>query len=208
MNVSADHLEMIGALASIESSTSREGAGGDVNVHAGQLSLSEGAYISSASSAAGDSGTVLVEALAPILLSGNSRITTAAAVSNAKGITVRSGSEIELRDSKITAQAAQNGGELRLEAPTRITLVNSKVTSEAGQDGGNIFIDPHLVILNQSQISANAIQGNGGNIRVNTDFLLSSSNSSITASSEFGIDGQISILGPAVDLSGTLAVLP
>lgn len=207
VNVSADRLEMIGSSALISSTTSRAGAGGDVTVRAGRLSLSEGAHISSASYAAGDSGTVLVEGLAPILLSGHSRITTAAEVSNAKGLTVRSESGIELRDSVIDAKAAQNGGELRLEAPSRISLVNSKVTSEAGQDGGNIFIDPQLVTLNHSQITANAIRGNGGNIRVATDFLIASTDSSITASSEFGVNGQISVLGPSVDLTGSLTTL-
>ena len=79
-----------------------------------------------------------------------------------------------------------------------ISLVNSKITSEAGKDGGNIFIDLQLVTLNHSRITVNAILGNGGNIRLAADFLITSADSSITASSEFGLNGQISVLPQAL----------
>ncbi len=94
-----------------------------------------------------------------------------------------------------------------MEAPQRVSLVNSRITSEAGKDGGNIDIDPQFVTLNKSRIIANAILGNGGNIRVATDFLISSADSAITASSEFGVNGRISVLGPSVDLTGSLSSL-
>jgi large exoprotein involved in heme utilization and adhesion len=35
--------------------------------------------------------------------------------------------------------------------------------------GGNITIDPQYVILNDSQIIANAYEGTGGNIRIIAD---------------------------------------
>ena len=79
-----------------------------------------------------------------------------------------------------------------------ISLVNSKITSEAGKDCGNIFIDLQLVTLNHSRITVNAILGNGGNIRLAADFLITSADSSITASSEFGLNGQISVLPQAL----------
>ena len=81
------------------------------------------------------------------------------------------------------------------------------MTTEAGGTGGNILIDPQTVSLNQSTISANASVGNGGNITINTGFLLQSQESRITASSQFGVSGQISVLGPSVDLSGSLITL-
>ena len=97
---------------------------------------------------------------------------------------------------------------MRLTATERIHLDHSQIFSKAGGSGGDIFIDPVTVSLNQSTISANALTGNGGNITINTGFLLRSQDSQITASSQFGVNGQISVLGPSVDLSGSLITLP
>ena len=64
------------------------------------------------------------------------------------------------------------------------------------------------MILNQSTISANAIFGNGGNITIDTGHLIASTDSLITASSQFGLSGTVSVLGPSVDFSGSLISLP
>ena len=55
---------------------------------------------------------------------------------------------------------------------------------------------------------ANAIEGSGGNILLNTDVFLVSEDSEIDASSEFGISGNIDVIAPDFDIAGSLAVLP
>ncbi|BAP56019.1 large exoprotein containing haemagglutination activity domain [Thioploca ingrica] len=76
-------------------------------------------------------------------------------------------------------------------------------------NGGNITIEnPDFVVLDQSQIIAQADQGHGGNIRLVTDNFLKTLNSLVSASSRLGIDGQIVITSPDKTVSNSLLVLP
>jgi large exoprotein involved in heme utilization and adhesion len=75
-------------------------------------------------------------------------------------------------------------------------------------NGGNINIDPIFVVLQGSQITANAFGGNGGNINIIADHIFISPDSSITASSQLGISGTVTITAPIVDLTGSLVTLP
>jgi large exoprotein involved in heme utilization and adhesion len=73
--------------------------------------------------------------------------------------------------------------------------------------GGNITIDPNLVLLQNSQIIAQAVQGVGGNISITTNLLLPDSTSLISASSQFGQQGNIVIQSPVSPASGKLVPL-
>jgi large exoprotein involved in heme utilization and adhesion len=87
----------------------------------------------------------------------------------------------------------------------------STITATAGGtgNGGNITIDsPTIVGLENSDIIANAVQGNGGNIQINTQGIFGLENrpqltpeSDISASSQFGVSGNITITNPEVDPS-------
>ena len=57
-----------------------------------------------------------------------------------------------------------------------IRLRDSQITTAVGSGrgaGGNITIDPEFVVLENSQISANAFGGPGGNITIRAGVLLS-----------------------------------
>ena len=94
------------------------------------------------------------------------------------------------------------GGDITLDIKNSLRLRNrSTITAEAGTDqeadnngdGGNITINSNLVTLMEgSLINANANQGNGENISITTQRLFGRDRA-ITASSEFGVDGEISI---------------
>ena len=76
------------------------------------------------------------------------------------------------------------------------------IGAEAGgvtptDSGGNVIIDPDYVILNRSNILANANAGNGGNIAVTAGFFVASADGSIDASSTSGLDGEILIDSPS-----------
>ena len=73
--------------------------------------------------------------------------------------------------------------------------------------GGNIFIDPHYVILNDSQIIANAYEGKGGNITIVADLFLQDPGSVVSASSALGVSGTVDIQAPISNISGVLAPL-
>jgi filamentous hemagglutinin family protein len=71
--------------------------------------------------------------------------------------------------------------------------INAKATGTA--TGGNIDINntDNIVLLENSKIIADAIQGNGGNINITTQGYFVSPDSKISASSELGLDGNINI---------------
>src|SRR5207247_2964880 len=85
--------------------------------------------------------------------------------------------------------------------------ITTSVSSGVG-NGGNIMIDPQSVVLQGSQILAQAFGGNGGNIRIIAGVLFADPNSTISASSTMGVDGTVDIQAPVTNLSGTLAPLP
>src|SRR5262249_33195254 len=74
-------------------------------------------------------------------------------------------------------------------------------------NGGNITIDPQLVILNHSKITAQAAEGQGGNIDITAGLYLASTDSIVSASSQFGVSGTVLINGPQVDVNSALVVL-
>src|SRR5262249_20271011 len=78
-----------------------------------------------------------------------------------------------------------------------------------GLAGGNILIDPPAVVLNGSTLTANGLgNANGGNIFIAGNPLIVSSDSAITASSQFGTAGTVAFASPNAEVSGELAALP
>ena len=96
--------------------------------------------------------------------------------------------------------AAGNQGNIFLSADSllfmrREALISTNATNQA--TGGNITIKSPIILgLDNSDIVANAVQGDGGNIEITTQALLGlefrnflTPESDITASSEFGVNG-------------------
>ena len=156
--------------------------GGDITIKAREMQLTSGTLISAESSGAGDAGSINMIATNSLLMR-NSSITTEAKEADGGNINIQSGYMVELIDSKITASVG--GG------PETV--------------GGNITIDPRYVILNDSQIVANAYEGKGGNIQITADVFLASPESVVDASSALGINGTVDIRAPITNISGTLA---
>ncbi len=94
-------------------------------------------------------------------------------------------------------------------------LINGTITTTVkaiGGNGGNITLAPKFIVLKNGRIKANASKGNGGNIDIDTLSIYQFSSEDLTdvisASSELGIDGEIEIDSPDVDMEGFLVVLP
>ncbi|HIK49316.1 MAG TPA: filamentous hemagglutinin N-terminal domain-containing protein [Oscillatoriales cyanobacterium M59_W2019_021] len=91
-------------------------------------------------------------------------------------------------------------------------------TQQAGGDGGNIDINtPLLVAIPQenSDITANAFAGNGGNVEITTQGIFGidprdgeTRFSDITASSQLGTDGEVTLNTPDLDPTSGLVELP
>ncbi len=92
------------------------------------------------------------------------------------------------------ATISQGGGNITINS-NLIQTNNSTiiVLSTNSGDGGNLFIKAEKLLLSDTTVEATAIQGNGGNININSPIFFQSLDSSITASSQLGIDGTVNI---------------
>ena len=126
------------------------------------------------------------------------------------------------RDNIINAVTASGtGGTITLQIAENIFLRRGNlISAEAINDanGGNINIDTRFIVAfpnGNNDIVANAEQGNGGNINITAESLfgieerpLNPETNDINASSEFGLDGSISIVTPDVNRVQTENQLP
>jgi large exoprotein involved in heme utilization and adhesion len=133
---------------------------------------------------------------------------------NAGDVTLTSGNDIQMSNSTISTEAAEaSGGNIKLSAPNIIQLTDSRIESSVlgGQatEGGNIDLDPVFIIVQNSEILANAIAGNGGNITLTaTGAVFIDGNSVLDASSETGISGTVTVNSPVAALAEVVAALP
>jgi len=129
------------------------------------------------------------------------------------------------RQGNITAETASaQGGNITLDVNDLLVLRrNSLISATAGNaqtggDGGNIIIrTPFIVsvLSENSDITANAFTGRGGNINIFTNAIYGllfqprlTPFSDITASSQFGISGTVTIQTLGLDPSRGLTTLP
>ncbi len=107
------------------------------------------------------------------------------------------------------------GGNIELQVADVIFMQDgrNRISAEAANDanGGNLTIDTNFIVALPNQnndILATAEAGDGGNINITAESLLGieerasqpdNSTNDIDASSEFGLDGQVSIFTPDVD---------
>ena len=180
------------------------GDGGDLDITTGRLIVQDGAEVSvsglSSGQNPGDAGKLTVTA-----------------------------NSIELDEKgKITATTASGqGGNIELQVQELLLLRhNSQISTSAGNaqaggDGGNLTINNGnsgfivAVPKEDSDITANAYTGRGGNINITTQGIyglefrpIPTPLSDITASSQFGVNGVVQIITPGVDITRGLAELP
>jgi len=164
------------------------GAAGSINLTAGELRIGDRAEISVSSDGLGDAGNLTI---------------------NARSFTLDSG-------RAIATSPMGSGGNINLGVSGRLLLRNSSEIStragtegSGGGDGGNITLGASTIAaLGNSRINANAFEGAGGNIRINTRGVFLGSGSGITASSQLGVDGTVEIEGLDGNPSKGLANLP
>ena len=149
-----------------------------------------------------------------------SRMTNGAAISasstgtgNAGNIQINAGNQLAMTNSSVTTEANQaSGGAIKITTTPSgtVELTDSTITAsvlDGTGGGGSVDIDPQFVILQNSQILANSVFGPGGNISITTNLLLPDTTSVISASSQFGQQGNIVIQSPVSPASGKLVPL-
>lgn len=191
-------------------------SGGTIDIQAGALiELNNSTITSSLISSLQDSGAMAGDmriVADNISLTGNSALSAKGLGGDAGNIDIIARDALRMHNSTISSEATQSaGGNINIVARSLVYLNNSAITSSvqgSAGNGGNIAIDPDFVVLNHSRIAANAVGGNGGNVAIVAGNFLASSDSSVTASSTLGLQGNVVIRAPTQDLSGDLEQLP
>jgi len=193
-----DTVSITGRGSGLFSNTAGRAMGGDIDLQAHMIELADGAEISAESTGvddnAGNAGTLTITAGDTVLLRQGSAITTLAEQAGGGNIMLRGSQLIRLTDnSRVTAEAR----------------------GEASDDrGGNVMVKAPFVILDHSDIQANAFRGNGGNITVNAteaflaDVETCANEACLDASSELANPGRIEVQAPVTDLSSIVVPLP
>ncbi|NEO88617.1 MAG: S-layer family protein, partial [Spirulina sp. SIO3F2] len=213
-----------------DASTSSTSAAGDLTITTQNLTIQNGAEITASTRSGGASGTITINASEHVILRNQGRLATNAVGTNTGAggdITIAAGASLQLLDNaQITAITSQgNGGSLSLRAGDILLLRRgSLISTTAGQaggsgNGGNITINaPVIAGYENSDIVANAFAGNGGNITITTQGIFGLAfrdqltwGNDITASSQFGVNGTITVnefsLDPSSGLVELVAVL-
>ncbi|MFK5969587.1 MAG: filamentous hemagglutinin N-terminal domain-containing protein [Candidatus Marithrix sp.] len=118
-----------------------------------------------------------------------------------------------INNSSITTESiSAGGGEINIQVTNLAQIANSKITTsvkEGSGNGGDLTVkNPKFIVLNQGKIIAQANKGNGGNINLVSERIIDSPGSIVSASSKLGIDGEIKIDSPDMDMEGFLVILP
>ncbi|MEW6245594.1 MAG: filamentous hemagglutinin N-terminal domain-containing protein [Nitrospirota bacterium] len=210
-----------GSIKRTPTSPAPTGQGGTVTVEgiaspATSIVLSgPGSGIFTTAEGSGTGGNITMTASQSVTLTdGASVAASSTGPANAGNIAIDAGNSFFVQDSSVTTSATQaSGGDISVQASSIFRMINSQMTASVQQGsntfGGNITIDPQFVILqNQSQILATAVEGTGGNILIVTPVFLADQTSIVDASSQFGRSGTVTIQSPTSQLAGTLATLP
>ena len=186
MNANSLTLQNGGTLSAATFGTSSSATGGSIQVNANHVQLNSEAAITANSTGAADAGN--------INLTANNSFT--------------------MQNSSITTEANHSGGgiiKITTDPSGTVLLTNNSKISASVLDGtgggGSVNIDPQFVILLNSNILAKAVQGPGGNIFITTNLLLQDASSVISASSQFGQNGTITIQSPNAPISGQIQPL-
>ncbi len=140
-------------------------------------------------------------------------------------VRVQAGNLLLNRGSITAVTSSTDGGDINLQLGKTLILRNASLLSttageaNSGGNGGNIIINAPFIVAvpkENSDITANAFTGAGGNIRIDAQGIfgiearsqLTNTASEITASSEFGVQGEIAIAQPDIDPTQGLIELP
>ncbi|HIK29646.1 MAG: DVUA0089 family protein [Oscillatoriaceae bacterium SKW80] len=227
VNINANEISLNNSTISSSVESTAIGNGGTLNLNTERLSLSNGAKIIASTSGQGDAGQIFIRARELLSLD-NSQISTKVnpqGIGAGGSIQIDTGSLILNNQSLITAETASGrGGNIRMQMNKLLLMRrHSQITATAGilgkgGDGGNIEINAPLIVgipIENNDLTANAFEGRGGNIQLSAEGILGlefrdrlTPLSDITASSQFGISGNVTISKPTVNPTSGLVKLP
>jgi large exoprotein involved in heme utilization and adhesion len=184
-----------------------------------------GFFASTEADSTGDGGSILSDSRTLTIREGAGIAVDSQGTGVGGSVQIQAESATLEEQAFISAETTSNtGGDLTLQLRDYLLLRhNSRIsttagTAQAGGDGGNIGIDTDFIIAvpeENSDITANAFEGRGGNINITAQGIYGiefrdelTPFSDITASSELGLDGEVSINTPGIEPDRGLATLP
>nr|MDJ0773081.1 S-layer family protein [Mastigocoleus sp. MO_167.B18] len=233
-----DKIELSGVnevASGLFTSTQGDADAGNLDVNTRDLSILDGARISASSFGAGVGGTINVNASDTVKLTGtgissNTEVRSglfveATGTGKAGNIELNTRSLLlDNRGAIIAETASDDGGDISLKIADMIQMRNNSLISATaganskGGDGGNIDIATNFLVAvpsENSDITANAFEGQGGNIQISARNIFGiefreklTSLSDITVSSNFGANGIVEITTPEIDPSQGITELP
>jgi filamentous hemagglutinin family protein len=210
----------------IDSSTRGAGPGGNLDIIArGSLQMSgrssneefTGITTLSQPGSTGDAGTIRITT-ADLHLDNGAEISARPvgpdAFGEAGNLDLEIGGKLRLRRSTISTESENAaGGNISIRVGKLLDLEDSAITTSVTsgpETGGNISISPgprEALVLDGSQIVAQADRGAGGNIFIQTKLLVSDPRSLVSASSRAGLDGKVLIEGASARVNPEVAYL-
>ncbi len=190
--VPGDSVSTEGLFSGVFARTSAQstGAGGNLFVNAKQLIVRDGAQVTVSAQGQGAAGNLIINA-----------------------------QSLQMNNGNITAETqAGNFGNILIQSQNLVLRNVSAITTNAQNNatGGNISINTGvLTALENSDISANAVRGNGGSVQIDAQGIFGTQfrpqltpESDITASSVFGRQGEVKLNTPDANPSSGLVKLP
>ncbi|BAZ12499.1 filamentous hemagglutinin outer membrane protein [Calothrix sp. NIES-4071] len=164
------------------------GNGGNINIQAGSLSMTDNAVLSTSTAGQGNAGSISVQVKGAVDLIDNSYIDSSAssfAMGNGGNIQIKAGSLLMDR-ARLSASTTRtqtrgmpsgqgNGGSISVQVEGEVDLIHSSIDSIVGfgvvGNGGNIQIMAESLSMTDEAIVSTRIegQGNAGNISVQVE---------------------------------------
>ncbi|MBP5971770.1 filamentous hemagglutinin N-terminal domain-containing protein [Brasilonema sp. CT11] len=209
INANSFLLERSGVTSSTEGSGT--GNAGEINITAGLFKTNNSAYVETNNSGSGNAGDLKVRAKTLDIRQTELGVGNTGN-GNAGNLEIVADT-IKLDDSSLNANTRGGEGNITVKSGDLILRNNGKITTNATgtANGGNITIDSPLIVafpLENSDITANAFSGNGGNITIRTQGVFGiqrrsqlTPESDITAFSQQNpsLNGTINIITPDLD---------
>ena len=219
--------------AELLADTSGQGDAGNIRINARDVvtfdgldsnGYSSGAFSTANSGAVGKGGDINIDPTRLTITNGAGVVVDSQGSGRGGNLNVQAG-YLTLDDASLLARAnSAEGGNIALDVPSLLLMRhNSRISATAGitggsGNGGNIGINTKFLAAfpaENSDITANAFTGKGGNIQIAAQGIFgiasqfrNTPQSDITASSTLGINGTVQINTLVIDPSRGLVVLP
>ncbi len=215
INITTNTLEVLSG-SQIQTNTLRSDNAGNINIRTrNSINITgnnSGIFAKTEPNSLGNAGTISIHNPTIINISENASIAVNSQGTGTGGNIIIDSENINLNQGTISAQTTSGeGGNITLTVNDTLAMAQqSQISTTAGEEptdtgnGGNITLNPARFVITKpdenSDITANAWAGNGGNIVITTEALFGiqpreelTEFSDITASSESGVDGEITI---------------